>query len=51
MNVPASSSSDRILNVEQPSRHLHDLVDLAVGARLVDREFVLVIAVVVASPI
>ena len=37
--------------VEQHGRHLHDLVDVAVGARLVDREFVLVIAVVVAAPI
>ena len=35
-------------NVEQPGHHLHDLVDVAVGARLVDRESVLVIAVIVA---
>ena len=37
------------LNVEQPGRHLHDLVNVAVGARLIDRVFDLVIAVVVAD--
>ena len=51
MNVPASSSSVEVRNVEQLGRHLHDLVDVAVGARFVDHESVLVTAVIVAAPI
>ena len=38
-------------NIEQLGCHLHDLVDVVVGSRLVDREPDLVITVVVAAPI
>ena len=40
-----------LLKLEELRCHLHDLVDVAVGARLVDRQSVFVIRCFVVAPI